>query len=99
MDNDSVFKALSDENRRKIIKILRKEGDMTAGNIAAQFSISQPAVSDHLKVLRNADLVVSQKKGQYIKYTLNETIFHELVEFFFDFVESIDKGGKNEKDK
>lgn len=86
MDNDSVFKALSDVNRRKIIRLLRKNVEMTAGEIAEKFAISKPAISEHLKILKNAGLVFSLKKGQYVEYSLNTSIFEEIMEFFLAFL-------------
>ena len=86
MNNDSVFKALSDVNRRKIIRLLRKNEEMTAGEIAEEFAISKPAISEHLKILRNAGLVFSIKKGQFVEYSLNTSIFEEIMEFFLAFV-------------
>ncbi|MBW6516510.1 MAG: autorepressor SdpR family transcription factor [Candidatus Cloacimonetes bacterium] len=86
MNNDSVFKALSDENRRKIIKLLRKNEEMTAGDIADKFAISKPAISEHLKILKNAGLVCSIKKGQYVEYSLNTSVFEEILEFFLAFL-------------
>ncbi len=86
MNNDNVFKALSDVNRRKIIKLLRKNVEMTAGEIADEFDISKPAISEHLKILKNAGLVFSNKRGQYIEYSLNTSIFEEILEFFMAFL-------------
>ena len=62
MVTDKVFKALSDANRRKIIDLLKKK-EMTAGEIAEHFNISKPTISEHLKTLRNADLIQSEKNG------------------------------------
>jgi ArsR family transcriptional regulator, arsenate/arsenite/antimonite-responsive transcriptional repressor len=84
MANDDLFKALADANRRKILKLLQKNDSMTAGDIAAQFEISKPAVSDHLKVLRNAGLIYPEKQGQFIYYQLNATIMQELTAVVFD---------------
>lgn len=84
MNNDNVFKALSDNNRRQILKLLRKSGGMTAGEIAKQFSIAQPTVSEHLKILKHSGLLSSERKGQYIEYALNASILEELIEVFFD---------------
>ena len=64
-----VFEALSSQVRRKILAYLA-HADMTAGEIAARFEISKPAVSQHLTVLENAGLVTSVKKGQYVHYSL-----------------------------
>ena len=65
-----VFEALASTTRRKILAYLSK-ADMTAGEIAARFEISKPAVSQHLSVLENAGLVTSEKRGQYLANTLN----------------------------
>ncbi len=64
-----VFEALSSQVRRKILAYLAHT-DLTAGEIAARFEISKPAVSQHLSVLENAGLVTSEKKGQYVHYSL-----------------------------
>ena len=64
-----VFEALSSQTRRKILAYLA-HADLTAGEIAARFEISKPAVSQHLTVLENAGLVTSEKRGQYVHYSL-----------------------------
>ena len=64
-----VFEALSSPVRRKILAYLA-HADLTAGEIAARFEISKPAVSQHLSVLENAGLVTSEKRGQYVHYSL-----------------------------
>jgi DNA-binding transcriptional ArsR family regulator len=66
-----VFEALSSTVRRKILAYLSK-AEMTAGEIAARFEISKPAVSQHLAILENAGLVASEKRGQYVHYRLVE---------------------------
>lgn len=66
-----VFEALASTTRRKILAYLSK-AEMTAGEIAARFDISKPAVSQHLNVLENAGLVQSEKRGQYVHYRLVE---------------------------
>lgn len=81
---DSVFKALSDKNRRKIIKLLKKNSGMFSGDIADNFEISKPAISKHLDILKQADLVYSKRKGKFIKYFLNMSIFEELIGYFID---------------
>ena len=94
MNNDTVFKALSDENRRKIIRLLRKHEEMTAGMIATEFEISKPAISEHLKILKNAGLVFSKKRGQYVEYSLNTTVFEEILEFAMGYLK--DKRSRGE---
>jgi len=64
-----VFEALSSPVRRKILAYLAHT-QMTAGEIAAKFEISKPAVSQHLSVLEAAGLVQSQKRGQFVHYSL-----------------------------
>ena len=66
-----VFEALSSTVRRKILAYL-SHAELTAGEIAARFDISKPAVSQHLAVLENAGLVTSEKRGQYVHYRLVE---------------------------
>jgi len=85
MLNDKVFKALSDKNRRKIIRLLQKN-DMTAGEIAAHFNISKPSISEHLKILKNADLIGSEKNGQFVRYFLNTSILEEVISYFMEIV-------------
>ncbi len=74
----TLFKALNDPTRREIMELLKK-GDLTAGEIAEQFKISKPSISHHLDLLKQADLVTSEKKGQYITYSLNATILEGLL--------------------
>ena len=75
---NSLFKALNDETRRKIIELL-KDKDMNAGQIADSFNISKPSISHHLDILKRADLISSEKKGQYIQYSLNTSILEDLL--------------------
>ena len=66
-----VFEALSSTVRRKILAYLA-HAELTAGEIASRFSLSKPAISQHLAVLENAGLVTSEKRGQYVHYRLVE---------------------------
>ena len=85
-NQNSVFKALSDPTRRKILQLL-KERDLTAGEIADSFSISKPSISHHLNLLKQADLVMDERQGQNIVYSLNTTVFQELLGFFLNFID------------
>ncbi|MFJ5622562.1 autorepressor SdpR family transcription factor [Peribacillus loiseleuriae] len=85
---NNAFKALSDPTRRKILDLL-KNRDLTAGEISDHFNMTKPSISQHLKLLKNADLVEDEKKGQYVVYSLNTTVFQELISWALDF---IDKG-------
>ncbi len=75
-----LFKAINDETRRQILELLR-EKDLTAGEIANKFDISKPSISHHLDLLRRAGLVTSEKKGQYVIYSLNTTILEDLLQW------------------
>jgi len=81
---NALFKALNDPTRRAILERLRA-GPLTAGTIAEQFQFSAPTISHHLDLLRQADLVSSQKQGQFVLYTLNMTVFDELMGWLCQF--------------
>ncbi len=66
---DNVFEALASAPRRKILAYLA-EVDLTAGEIAARFEMTKPAISKHLQILENAGLVKSVKRGQFVHYSL-----------------------------
>ena len=66
---DKIFEALASAPRRKILAYL-SEVDLTAGEIAARFDMSKPAISKHLQILENAGLVTSEKQGQFVRYSL-----------------------------
>jgi ArsR family transcriptional regulator len=92
---NKLFRALNDQTRRDILEYLR-EGDMTAGEIAdrinqalrlkdPQRSISKPSVSHHLDLLKQADLVMADKRGQFIHYSLNTTVLDEVLSWLLKF--------------
>jgi len=91
---DKVFKALADTTRRKILDLL-KEKDLTAGDIASEFSISKPSISHHLNILKNAGLVQVERNGQKIIYSLNTTVFHEILSWFYNLKESKEQKNEN----
>ena len=80
-----VFEALSSTVRRKILAYLA-HAELTAGEIAARFEISKPAVSQHLSVLEAAGLVESDKRGQFVHYRL---VQDNLVNTLNDFVQEV----------
>jgi DNA-binding transcriptional ArsR family regulator len=73
-----VFKALSDPTRRRILQLLR-ERPMTAGQIAEHFAIAKPTLSAHFAVLREADLVESDKVGTSITYSLKLSVLEDAL--------------------
>ncbi|AYQ34159.1 MULTISPECIES: autorepressor SdpR family transcription factor [Runella] len=79
---NTLFRALNDPTRRQILEILR-EGDLTAGEIAERFDMTKPSISHHLDLLKQAELVSADKRGQFIYYTLNTTVLDELLSWIF----------------
>jgi len=77
-----LFKALSDKTRRDILELL-KTRDMSAGEIASAFPISAASISHHLNILKQADLVASVRDGQSIIYSLNTSVFQDLVSWVY----------------
>ena len=73
-----VFKAMADPTRREILMLLKKE-EMTVSEIAEHFDVSMASISQHLKILKNADLVRFQKKGKYVYYQLHASVVEDLI--------------------
>ena len=87
----AAFRALSDPTRREILRRLR-DGPMTSGQIAEQFQTSWATISRHLGVLAQAGLVLSERNGQSIRYELNTTVFHEVIEHLMEWTRTTDGG-------
>ena len=79
-----IFKALNDPTRREILQLLQ-ERDMTAGEIVERFNISGPSISHHLDLLKQAKLVIAEKDGQYVYYSLNTTVVDEIMKWLMQF--------------
>jgi DNA-binding transcriptional ArsR family regulator len=99
-----LFYALADPTRRNIIELLATNGEMSATDIYENFSVSHPAVSQHLKVLREADLVRLEKRAQRHIYDLNPDAMRELggwvqkmTEMWDDQFDRLDEVLKKEK--
>jgi len=80
---NDVFKALSDPTRRHILDLLRDE-DLTAGEISDNFEMSKPSISNHLKILKSAGLILDRKQGQFIYYSLNSTVLQDVIKWLLD---------------
>ena len=78
MSFQATMKALSDSTRREILEILKK-GKMSAGEICERFDVSDAAISRHLSVLKDADLVRDERDGKYIYYELNASVLEEIM--------------------
>lgn len=73
-----TFKALSDLTRQEILNLL-KEGPLTAGEIVRHFQVSGATISHHLSILKEAGLVLDDRRGKYIYYELNMSVVDELL--------------------
>lgn len=78
MGFQQTFKALSDPTRRDILRLLR-DGSLPAGEITAHFNISAATISHHLAILRDAGLVLDDKRGKFIYYELNLSVVDEIL--------------------
>lgn len=74
-----VWNALADPTRRQILNLL-KERDLNAGEIAEHFNMTKPSISHHLSLLKQAELVTAEKKGQNVIYSLNISVFEEMLQ-------------------
>lgn len=79
----SPWKALSDDSRREILLLLKRK-DMIPTEIAEHFSFTLPAVSTHLRILKEAELITEKKQGKNRFYSLNRKRTLKLIEFFED---------------
>ena len=91
MGSLNIFKVLSDRQRRDILEMLR-DGRLSAGEIAEKLGVTPAALSYHLKLLREADLVVEYKSKNFIYYEINTSVLQELILWVSQF-----GGEKNEK--
>ena len=78
MSMQNTLKALSDKTRRDILTLLR-QGRKSAGEIAEAFPVSGAAISRHLSVLKDADLIRDEREGKYIYYELNASVLEEIM--------------------
>lgn len=83
MGLQQTLKALSDPIRREILNLLKK-GRMPAGEITAHFSVSAPAISRHLSVLKDADLIRDTREGKFIFYEINTSVLEETMLWLAD---------------
>lgn len=91
----SVFKALSDPTRRRVLQLLR-QGPRSAGELSDQFNFSKPTMSAHFAVLREADLVHSEKNGKSVVYHLKLSVLEDAL---LGFVNGFGDGSGDTKSK
>ena len=78
MGDTNIFKVLADQQRRDILVML-KNGRMNAGEIAEALSVTPAALSYHLKLLKEADLIMEYKQKNFIYYEVNTSVFDDLI--------------------
>lgn len=78
-----TLKALADPIRRDILNMLKK-GPLSAGDIAAKFSVTDASISRHLSVLKDADLIRDERKGKFIYYEINVSVLEETLLWITD---------------
>ena len=83
MGLQQTLKALADPTRREILNLL-KSGTKSAGQIVDHFDITAAAISRHLSVLKEADLIEDNREGKYIYYTLNASVLEEIMLWITD---------------
>ena len=83
MSENGVFRALGDPTRRGILKLLRSR-DMSAGEIADRFPLAKSTLSGHFNVLKHAGLIVAERQGTVIRYSLNVSAFEEALAAVMD---------------
>ena len=81
-----VMRALADGTRRGILELLKKQ-PLTAGEIGAHFSVSPPAISKHLNVLKEAGLVRCRREGNYLIYELCASVLEEVIAWLLELKE------------
>lgn len=78
MSINDIFRALSDPTRREILRVLR-ERDFTAGELAERFPLAKSTLSGHFNVLRHAGLIVSEKRGTSVVYSINVSAVEKMA--------------------
>ena len=97
MASADIFKALADPSRRRILKLLQG-GSMTAGAIAESFTMTKGTLSHHFNVLKEADLVRCERRGQQMVYAINTSVFEDVAALMLDLFKSGQAGDAPPKD-
>jgi ArsR family transcriptional regulator, arsenate/arsenite/antimonite-responsive transcriptional repressor len=84
---NEVFRALGDPTRRRILQLL-KRGDRTAGELAEAFPLAKSTLSGHFNVLRQAGLIVSERRGTTVRYSLNLSALEEAMAAVLELLET-----------
>ncbi|MEM6731398.1 MAG: metalloregulator ArsR/SmtB family transcription factor [Myxococcota bacterium] len=93
-----AVRALAHPDRRLIVRRLKEAGELAAGSLAESFDFSKPTLSHHLQILTDAGLLDRERRGRFIFYAVNMTVFDEVVQMLFDLVgEAPLPGGEAER--
>lgn len=93
---NEVFQALSDPTRREIVRLLRQQ-DMSAGEIADHFPLANSTLSGHFNVLKHSGLIVSERTGTRIVYSLNVSAFEEALAAVLQFFDVGERPGESQQ--
>lgn len=94
MRTQEIFKALSDPTRREILRMLR-EKPMAAGELSDSFPITKGSLSHHYNILKSAELVRVERRGQFLVYSLNTSVFEDAMTMLVDLFDT--NGGSKKK--
>jgi ArsR family transcriptional regulator, arsenate/arsenite/antimonite-responsive transcriptional repressor len=84
---NNIFQALSDPTRREVLRLLRNR-EMTAGEIADQFPLARSTLSGHFNILKNAGLIVAEKNGTSIAYSLNASVVEQTLAMMLELLDN-----------
>ncbi|WP_058234363.1 metalloregulator ArsR/SmtB family transcription factor [Devriesea agamarum] len=84
MTSNGVFHALAHPTRRDILRVLRENDSLLAGEIARRLNIPAPTLSGHLNALKSADLISGERRGVSIRYRVNTTVVEDTLTSFLD---------------
>lgn len=85
-----AFKALSDPTRRRILELLQ-DRPLNAGEIADCFQMTKPSISHHLSILKSSGLIIDERQGQNIVYSIDMSVFQVVMKWFMNFIDMGDE--------
>lgn len=84
MIGDGVFHALAHPTRRDILRVLRENDSLRAGELSERLSVPAPTLSGHLNILKNADLIAGERRGTSIRYRVNTSVVEDALTSFLN---------------